>query len=288
MSNVARRRNPARLHTFVRRGASPFVSHIFPIFSLAHAFARGFVCIQETKLKNGLWRNAIALLFVVLTSFPTAVAQSGVGIGAKMSTLGAGIEVAAQVTQRMNVRGGFNEFRYSRDFHKSGISYSGELTLRSVTANLDFYVVGPLHLSPGLLLYNGNRGSADATVTGGQTFSLGGVTYLSNPANPVTGNGKLRLNKVAPEFLIGFGNLVPRSGRHFTVNFEFGAVYQGPPSVKLNLNGSVCTPRGTNCVNPAADPIVLSNIKAEESKLNHDLSPFKFYPVISLGFGYRF
>ena len=239
-------------------------------------------------MKSRVLRNTIALLFAVLASLPIAVAQSGVGIGVKMSTLGAGIEAAAQLTDRMNVRGGFNEFRYSRDFNKSGISYSGELRLRSVTANLDFYAVGPLHLSPGLLLYDGNRGSADATVAGGRTFSLGGVTYLSNPANPVTGNGKVTLNKVAPEFLIGFGNLVPRSGRHLTVNFEFGAVYQGPPSVKLNLNGSVCTPRGTNCVNPAADPIVLSNIRAEESKLNHDLSPFKFYPVISLGFGYRF
>lgn len=248
----------------------------------------GFVCIEETKLKSRLLLNGIVLLFAVLPSVPTAVAQSGVGIGVKMSTLGAGIEGAAQITGRMNVRGGFNEFRYSRDFHKSGISYFGELTLRSVTANLDVYVVGPLHLSPGLLLYDGNRGSAGATVAGGRTFTLGGVTYLSNPANPVAGNGKLRVNKVAPEFLIGFGNLVPRSGRHFTVNFEFGAVYQGSPNVKLNLNGSVCTPVGTNCVNPATNPIVLSNINAEESKINHDLSPFKFYPVISLGFGYRF
>ena len=257
-----------------------------PLFP--QAFTLGLVRIQETKLKNRLLLHAIALLFAVLTSFPTAVAQSGVGLGVKMSTLGAGIEVATQLTDRMNVRGGFNEFRYSRDFDKSGIAYSGELTLRSVTANLDFYVVGPLHLSPGLLLYDGNRGSASATVARGRTFTLGGVTYLSNPANPVTGNGKLRVNKVAPEFLIGLGNLVPRSGRHFTVNFEFGAVYQGSPSAKLNLNGSVCTSFGTNCVNPGTDPIVLSNIRAEESKLNHDLSPFKFYPVISLGFGYRF
>lgn len=216
------------------------------------------------------------------------MAQSGVGIGVKMSTLGAGIEAAGQISDRMNVRGGFNEFRYSRGFHKSGISYSGELTLRSVTANLDVYVVGPLHLSPGVLLYDGNRGSAGATVAGGRTFTLGGVTYLSNPANPVTGNGRLSVNKLAPELLLGLGNLVPRSGRHLTVNFEFGAVFQGSPSIRLHLNGSVCTPAGTNCVNPATNAIVLSNINAEESKINHDLSPFKFYPVISFGFGYRF
>ena len=235
-------------------------------------------------------RLTVVVVCLLLGAFPSAsFAQFGVGV--KMSTLGIGIEGASQLATRVNVRGGFNAFNYNRDFTNSGISYSGELTLRSVTANLDFYLAGPFHFSPGLLLYNGNRGTADAFVPGGQSFTLGNTRYVSNPANPITGNGKLSLNKAAPELLLGFGNLVPRSGRHFTANFEFGAVYQGSPSVTLNLNGSACTSTGPGplqCVNAATDPTVQSNIRAQESKLNDDLSPFKWYPVLSLGFGYRF
>jgi len=39
--------------------------------------------------------------------------------------------------------------------------------------------------------------------------------------------------------LLGIGNLVPRS-KHFSVSFEIGAAYQGPPRVTLNLSGSAC------------------------------------------------
>jgi hypothetical protein len=33
---------------------------------------------------------------------------------------------------------------------------------------------------------------------------------------------------------------------------------------------------------------VQANIVAEQNKVNNKLSPFKYYPVISFGFGYRF
>ena len=210
------------------------------------------------------------------------------GLGIKASTLGAGIEGAVSVARRINLRGGFNTFRYEDSFNSSGITYTGRLSLRSVTANADFYVLGPLHFSPGVLLYNDNRGSAKAFVPGGQTFTLGGVTYLSSTANPANGSASLGFNSAAPEFLIGLGNLVPRSRRHFTANFEVGAAYLGQPAVKLNLGGTVCTPSGVGCVNAATDPTVQANVRAQQDKLNHNLRYFKFYPIVSLGFGYRF
>jgi hypothetical protein len=211
---------------------------------------------------------------------------SRIGMQIKMSTLGAGIEGAFNVAPRINVRAGFNDFSYGRSFDNSGIHYDGSLTLRSASVNADFYVLGPLHLSPGLLLYDGNRGSATASVSGGQTFTLGSTTYLSNPSNPANGSATLGFNAAAPEFLIGLGNLVPRS--RFTVNFEFGAAYQGAPTVKLNLGGGVCNPSGGGCLNAATDPTVQSNVETQQAKLSRNLSFFRFYPLVSLGFGYHF
>ena len=210
-----------------------------------------------------------------------------IGVGVKVSTLGIGVEAAIPVTWSTNVRVGFNDFSYRRDFTSSGIAYNGKLALRSVTANFDWFFLGPLHLSPGVLLYDGNHGTATASVAGGQTFSLGGVTYASNVADPVTGNAALALNKVAPELLIGVGNMVPRGNHHFSVHFEIGAVYQGAPRATLNLLGSACAPNGTNCQNAATNAIIQSNVQAQQLKLNKNLAPFRYYPVVSLGFSYK-
>ena len=211
-----------------------------------------------------------------------------IGVGLRLSTLGAGAEVGVALADKLNVRGGFNIFQYSRGFNHDGITYKGQLNLRSGEAHLDWYPLGhTFHLSPGLLVYNGNGATATANVPGGSTFTLGGTTYTSDPTNPIMGTGKLDFVKAAPTAMFGFGNLVPQN-RHFTYNFELGAVFQGSARTKLNLTGNACDSTGLNCVNAATDPTVQSNVVAEQTKINNKLSPFKYYPVISFGFGYRF
>ena len=215
--------------------------------------------------------------------------ESGLaGVGIRLSTLGAGAEVGVFLSNRLNLRGGFNIFQYNRGFNHDGITYKGQLNLRSGEAHLDWYPVGhTFHLSPGLLVYNGNGARATANVPGGSAFTLGGATYTSDPTNPINGTGKLDFVKAAPTAMFGFGNLVPES-RHFTYNFELGAVFQGSARTKLNLTGGACDATGLNCVNAATDPTVQANVVAEQNKVNNKLSPFKYYPVISFGFGYRF
>lgn len=210
-----------------------------------------------------------------------------IGIGVKVSTLGIGGEVAIAVSHRTNVRFGFNAFSYGHTFDKDGATYKGNLDLRSAQATYDIFFLKGLHLSPGVLFYNGNQVTANVSVPGGQTFSLSNTTYMSDAANPVAGTGKLTVYKAAPMLLFGIGNLVPRSG-HFSTSFEIGAAYQGPPRVALNLGGSACDSTGLFCRSIASDPTIQSNIVAEQAKLNKSASPYKFYPVISFGVGYKF
>jgi len=211
-----------------------------------------------------------------------------VGMIFKISTLGPGAEVAVSLAHKLNLRSGINFFTYSRGFVNDGIKYNGQLNLHSGELHLDWYPFAHgFHLSPGLLVYNGNGATANASVPGNNTFRLGGTSYLSDPNQPITGKGKLGFNKVAPTLLFGFGNLVPRT-RHFSVNFDLGVVFQGTASTTLNLAGNACNPDGTNCVNAATDPNVQASVQSQQRKINNDLSPYKYYPVISLGFGYRF
>lgn len=211
-----------------------------------------------------------------------------VGVGVKVSTLGIGGEVALPVARRANARFGFNAFNYNHTFNKDGVTYKGALDLRSAQALFDIFPFGALHLSPGVLLYNGNKVNANASVPGGQSFTLNGTSYVSDAASPVSGTGKLTFYKAAPMFLLGLGNLVPRSDRRFSLSFEVGAAYQGPPRAALALTGNACDSTGLNCRAISSDPTIQSNIQAEQAKINKSASPFRFYPVVAFGVGYKF
>jgi hypothetical protein len=211
-----------------------------------------------------------------------------VGVGVKVSSLGIGGEAAVALTHRSNLRVGFNYFNYSDTFNKDGATYKGALGLQSAQATYDLFLVSSFHVSPGVLLYNGNKVTANVSVPGGQSFTLNNVSYVSDPADPIAGTGKLSVYKAAPMVLLGFGNLVPRNGHHFSASFDIGAAYQGPPRITLNLTGSACDPSGVFCRSVGSDPTIQANIVSEQAKLNKSASPFRFYPVLSFGFGYKF
>lgn len=220
---------------------------------------------------------------------PSAMGRHPFSVAATTSILGFGADVATPLTRRSNLRVGFSIFNYNRGFSKDGVNYGGQLGFRSVQATYDWFPFGGgFHLSPGALVYNGNKVTASAAVPAGQSFTLGGVNYISSATDPLTGSGKIAFNRAAPLFLIGFGNLLPRSGRHFGVSFDIGAAYQGTPRATLNLAGSACDPTGVNCRAVATDPTIQSNIQSEQGKINNTISPFRFFPVVSLAFGYRF
>lgn len=211
-------------------------------------------------------------------------------VGLRVSALlGVGIEPAVEVTRKSNIRLGFNFFNYSITETKDGIGYNAALHLRSGDVLYDWFPLGGrFHLSGGLL-YNRNLIKANASVPAGGSFTLGGVTYLSQPSNPIFGSGDLFMgNKAAPVGLVGWGNLIPRSGRHFGVNFEIGAAFVGAPRSSLVLSGDACVPSTPLCVDAAYDPTILTNIASEEKKVNNGVSFLKVLPVISAEIGYSF
>ena len=230
---------------------------------------------------------ALAVVSAFILSLGSIFAQEAslpkprrIGLGVKMSSLGAGIEFSARLTRRSNVRTGFNAFTFDHDFRKDNVAYAGHLNLRSLQANYDWFPFGgAFHLSPGVLLYNGNRVRANLSIAGP---AGGGFT------GPITGTGAVDFARVAPMFLAGWGNLVPRSGKHFSFPFEFGVIYTGAPRASLRLNSLVCDVNGANCLTAGSDPMVQSSIQSEQRTLNRSVAPFKFYPVISTGIAYSF
>ena len=210
------------------------------------------------------------------------------GIGVTVGTMGIGVKAGVALTNRINVRGGFNTFSYTGTFSKDGADYSATLQLQSVDAKDDLILLGPFRVTPGVLLYNNNNVDATASVAGGRTFTLGSTQYFSSFGDPVKGTATLALNKVAPTLAIGFGNMLPRRG-HFSVLVDIGVVYQGSPDFRLALSGAGCLINGaTNCFPVNSVPGLAANIINEQNKISNDLKPFKYYPEVSIGFGWKF
>jgi len=215
----------------------------------------------------------------------------GIGVGVKVGILGVGVEAAVPVGGHLNVRGGGNFFSYNDTLTSDGITYNAKLQFRSGEASVDWFPWAKgFHISPGALLYNGNQITGGADVSGGKTFTLNGTTYTSSATDPVTGSGSLTFTKAAPKLTVGWGNLVPRSERHFSFPFEVGFAYVGDPKFALSLAGTACyNYQGTlYCDNVATDSNIQANLAAEQKKISNDLTDARFYPILSQGFAIRF
>jgi hypothetical protein len=212
---------------------------------------------------------------------------SRLGVGVTMSLLGPGVEAAYQVTPHINVRGGFNFFDYTANFTNDGINYGGTLKFQSGEAHLDYFLWHSLHVSPGVLFSKADPLNANLNVPGGNTFTLSGTTYESNPVSPLGGTGTLKFKTVAPSILFGFGNLVPRGRHHFSVRFEVGGAFRGTPNVALNFTGSACDSTGANCQTANSNSTFQTSVLSQQTKFNNDISFLKFYPIVSLGFGFK-
>jgi len=227
---------------------------------------------------------------------------SKVALGGGVSPLGIQISLTSNLNPHLNLRTTGNVFGYTTKFTTSGIGADARMNMKSVGTALDVY---PFHhgfrISPGLLFYNGNRITANASVAGGTSFTLNDQTYYSANANsatgatPVNGNALLSLHTTNPAFTIttGWGNNVPAKG-HWSFPFELGVAMTGAPSVKVNLGGWACYDQAqTLCtdITSKTDPIALQiqdNLSAQVTRWTKDIEPLKTYPIASFGVAYSF
>jgi hypothetical protein len=222
---------------------------------------------------------------------------SKIAVGVTFGMLGAGVEVATPLSRRSNLRVDGTFFNYSPTFDQDGISYAGNIRLRDVRASYDFFPFhGGFRVSGGAMLYNQFNVAATAMASAGKNITLNSVDYYSDPSgiNPLSGNATVAYaNKVAPTFTIGWGNAIPRSGRHFAFPVEIGAAYTGAPKFNLSMNPNsvVCTTQTysvATCGQVATFDGFQPNLAAERTKITNDIAPFRFYPILNAGVTYRF
>jgi hypothetical protein len=214
---------------------------------------------------------------------------SGVAVAVKVGLAGVGFDVATPlVRRRLNLRSGASFFSYSTNLTEDSINIVGSLKFQNASTMVDWFPFhGSFRISGGATVFNNTGLNATLAVPAGQSFTLGGTTYYSQPGDPITGTGAFTFggNKVAPRVTIGFGNMLPERG-HFRLISEIGFQYFSEPTVVYNIAGGGCTSDVggvyTNC-----GPIPQSSVTSEQNQLQNDLTDLRFFPIVSIGLSYK-
>lgn len=218
-------------------------------------------------------------------------AFSAVGVDVKIGAGGIGFDIATPLARKFNLRGTGSFFKYNTSITENYVTYGGDIQLASGALSLDWFPFGGgFRLSAGVVAYNGNELTGRASINPNDSFTLNGTTYYSSATDPAHASATLRLGaKAGPQFGIGWGNIVPRkANKHFSVPIELGFIYVGYPNVDLGFTGSTCNSFGTDCQTVENNPTFQQDLDAQKNKYRDDLSPLRFYPIASIGFGYKF
>jgi hypothetical protein len=223
---------------------------------------------------------------------------SRVAFGGGISLMGVNLQMAINANRYLNLRGAGNVFNYTvSNISTNGFNVGGKVNFATAGASLDYYPF-PAHgfrLSPGVIFYNQNEITASGVVAGGTKVTLNDQDYLSEAGAPLSVNANLGLNarKQAFTATIGWGNMIPRKGGHWSFPFELGGAFTGVPTLNMSLSGFACpTSDGATCEAPYVDmstnTTAQANLSAQIAKYKNDLNPLQVYPIFSFGVSYAF
>jgi hypothetical protein len=143
---------------------------------------------------------------------------SRIGLEAHAGAGGIGFDVATPLSRRFNIRAGSDFFGYSTTFQDQGANVATNLRMRRGHASLDWFPFGGrFRLSPLVVFAKNNQGKATALVPPGSTITLNGQDYISSFTDPLHGGGSVDFRKASPGFILGIGNVIPRTGKHLSI-----------------------------------------------------------------------
>jgi len=241
---------------------------LFAFFTLGYAQTNSIGL--ETSALAGVAQGSLP---GVETNALEGSAQS-ISLGVKVGTLGPGAEAAIALSDFLGIRFGANYLPLEYEGTFDDVDYDVDLTLRSVSALIDVHPFkGAFRISGGVV-YNGNELESEATPT--SPIEIGDVTYLTPATQVGTLKGEVDFDDIAPYLGLGWDTSFGKEGA-FGFIADLGVMYQGSPEVELTANGTL-----------AGNPAFQAELAKEEKNIQDDLDDFKFYPVISVGFSYRF
>jgi len=235
--------------------------------------------MKTTIIKKAILPLTIASIF----SVGTAHAELNLAIGTKAGTLGAGLEIFAPLSPKLNARIGVNQFGYSLEETIDGIAYTGDLNLQTISVNGDWHPFnGVFRMTLGAVI-NNNEIIGSATTANAIEFAIGDNDYSSQN---IKANATINFENVAPYIGFGFDKVSKTRKGGLGFSAEFGVMFQGAPQVNFEV---VDLNEGTpQAIQDALQEQLDGDIQREIDLIAKDLESFKVWPVASVGLTYQF
>jgi hypothetical protein len=212
---------------------------------------------------------AVSFLAYGQNEQPSGDYNLGFRVAPRISTLGAGLELAKGFTPNFGVRAGFNYFSYGYEATESDVSYDLELELKSFAVFADWHPFkGAFRVSGGLLI-NGNGLTGNAKPT--TLVEIGGVDYDLKSVDL-----DISYKTLAPYLGLGWDTTFGDQD-NWGFAFDLGLIYSGSAEAALTAKGP-----GTFAA------FYEENRKKEQDELQNDLDSLEWWPVISVGLVYQF
>ncbi len=217
-------------------------------------------------------KKAVLFTTILLLLISSAGYTQSTSLAIKASTLGGGIEVERSFSDSIGGRVGGNYYSTNYSGTEDDIEYTFDVTLKSLSFIFDWHPFkNAFKVSTGAL-YNGNSINGDAKSA--STYEIGDNTFTTAEIGDL--EAEITFNTVTPYLGIGWDTSFGKN-KAFGFLIELGAVYQGTPEVNFEADGTLKN-----------NPILLAELSKEEDNLQKDLNNYKYYPVVSVGIGYRF
>ena len=223
-----------------------------------------------------------------MTPLATNANALDVGVGVKVGTLGAGVDLSVALTKTINARIGLTSVQIDSQQETLSVGDAGFEQDMNATLDADYgasgllfdwYVFdGTFHLTGGMVKNNGAVGVA-GTLQTGVTYTVGGQPFNSTDINGNIG-GEISLGDSYQPYLgIGWGRKAD-DDPGFSVSLELGVALLDPKAqLQANVNA------GGNFNNQAELDAMLRDA---EANFESEFDEFELFPVFSLGLNYAF
>ncbi len=220
------------------------------------------------QLKRIVQRGFISAIFLALFSNASA---TPVGISLGVSTLGPGISLSYDMSEKFNGRFGINKYSQGFDLVVEENNYEGDVNLHSMTALLDWHPwSGGFRISGGLVS-NSNSINGTAVSTNDDTIEFAGKEYSLQEAGTV--NADIEFDPTSLFLGMGWGNAAKGGG--FSFFTDIGVVFHGEPDADITVENA------TEIDLPQED------LDKAVQDFENEISQLRYFPVFTLGFAYN-
>jgi len=220
--------------------------------------------------------NLQKMVLATVALFACATASADFGVGVKAGTLGLGAEARWSPLPWIDFRFGANSYDYEDNGAQAGINYDATFSLDNFYATGNFrFPLSPFRVTAGAYS-NGNEFRMQSQDIGNASFDIGGDTFNASDVGLL--QSVTSFSSTAPYVGVGYDfEIFGKVG----LNLDFGVLWQGDPEVTLEASGLASAPAEVQAA-------LLPALETERLELEDEVSDFKAWPVVSLGFVYNF